>query len=124
MALPTITSPRFQNTAESFYPKKESFEFSPKHAAQDLINSMTVTGNKFGVARTPKEKPFKAQRKSLPPREVIDLQDYVKTVRGGTSFGHDFYDLPSNEMLLKRVQFGHTDKLKHISFAEEVQKKK
>ena len=81
----------------------------------DLAHAMNVTGVKFGVSKTPRVpvKPLRSARNS----HSITVKDYVKEVSGmNKTFGHDFYNLPSNEMLLKKVQFGHTDKSKNKSF--------
>ncbi len=41
-----------------------------------------------------------------------------------TTFGFNFYNTPSNEMLLKKVPLGKANKEKNLSFAEKIQKKK
>jgi hypothetical protein len=106
MALPLITSPRFTQDGSS--PRSE------------MLGPMSVTGSKFGVSQSPRLKQVKTARNS---RDLISVQDYVKTVSGKPQFGNTFYNMPSNEMLLKRIPFGKPAKGKNISFTEQVMKK-
>jgi hypothetical protein len=48
----------------------------------------------------------------------MTAQDFVKTASGKQPFGHSFYNLPSNEMLMKKIPFGLPNKEKNLSFAE------
>ena len=56
--------------------------------------------------------------KQLSVKHIVDNSLNV------SEFGMPFYKSPSNEMLLKRIQYGPSDKEKKLSFAEQVQNKK
>ena len=54
----------------------------------------------------------------------MTIKDTVNEILRKPAFGDDFYQTPSNEMLLKKVPFGHQNKLKFTTFGEDVQKQK
>lgn len=50
----------------------------------------------------------------------VSIEDIVNSGLRKRQFGFDFYNTPSNEMLLKKVPLGKNDREKNLSFAEKI----
>ena len=51
-----------------------------------------------------------------PVNNTITLDDYVHNGKDNSNFGVNNYNVPSNEMLLKKTHLGKSDKCKNSSF--------
>ena len=76
--------------------------------------------------RQQKKKPRYQTKTNLDKRKtpMLSVNDVVNGILNKPEFGHSFYKTPSNEMLMKKVPFGHSAKYKHLTFGAQVMKDK
>ena len=116
MALPLITSPRFNNTLEGFNRADVNF-------TADLASNMTISGQCITPSVRQHKMALRSARNSVPNRDFISATEFVQTARGKPqSFGFKFYEAPSNEMLLKTPNLGYVEKSKNTCFVDRASK--
>jgi hypothetical protein len=51
----------------------------------------------------------------------MSVKEVVDTILKKPAFGEEFYKVPSNDMLLKKIPFGHSNKVKFSTFLDQIQ---
>lgn len=76
--------------------------------------------------RYQKKKPRYLNKTIMDKRKspMLSVNDVVNGIINKPEFGHSFYKTPSNEMLMKKIPFGHSQKYKHFTFGAQVMKDK
>ena len=102
--------------------KRYNSTLRPSHAASNQSLNMMVMGSKINPAERSNVSMLDHLNNGNNRSGDLSVDDMINGILNKPQFGHSFYKSPSNEMLMKKIKFGNSNREKLLSFGANAQK--